>query len=92
MNKTELIEALAEKTGQPKKESGEVLDALLGIVSDTLAAGDTIQLIGFGVFGITETQARAGRNPKTGEVLEIAAGKRPKFTPGSKLKAAVSNA
>lgn len=90
LNKTELIEALALKTGNTKAASGETIDALFEIITDALGQGDTVQLIGFGAFGITETTARTGRNPQTGAAIEIPAGKRPKFTAGAKLKAAVN--
>ena len=90
MNKTDLIDALALKTGHTKVASGEVVDALFEIIGDALAQGDTVQLIGFGAFGITETKARAGRHPQTGEAIQITASKRPKFTAGAKLKAAVN--
>jgi DNA-binding protein HU-beta len=90
LNKTDLIEALALKTGHTKVASAEVVDALFDIIGDALAQGEAVQLIGFGAFGITETKARTGRNPQTGNTIQIAAGKRPKFTAGAKLKAAVS--
>lgn len=90
MNKTDLIDALALKTGHSKVASGEVIDAMFEIIGSALAQGEAVQLIGFGAFGITETKARAGRNPQTGAAIQIAAGKLPKFTAGAKLKALVN--
>jgi DNA-binding protein HU-beta len=90
LNKADLIEALALKTGHTKVASGEVIDAMFEIIGGALAQGETVQLVGFGSFGITETKARAGRNPQSGEAIQIAAGKRPKFTAGAKLKALVN--
>lgn len=90
MNKTELIEALAAKTDLSKASAGRAVDALTEIVSETLAKGDSISLIGFGTFSVGERAARTGRNPKTGAELKIAASKTPKFSAGAKLKAAVN--
>jgi DNA-binding protein HU-beta len=90
MYKTELIQALAHRTGQTKVASGEVVDAFFEIIGDALSQGDTVQLIGFGAFGITKTKARTGRHPQTGDAIQLPAGKRPKFTAGAKLKAAVN--
>lgn len=90
MNKTDLIEALALKTGHTKVVSGEVIDAMFEIIGNALAQGEPVQLVGFGAFGVTETKARAGRNPNTGEAIQIAAGKRAKFTAGAKLKSLVT--
>jgi DNA-binding protein HU-beta len=66
------------------------VDAFFEIIGDALSQGDTVQLIGFGAFGITKTKARAGRHPQTGDAIQLTAGKRPKFTAGAKLKAAVN--
>ncbi len=90
MNKTELIDALAAKCDLSKAAAGRAVDGLVDIITETLAKGDTINLIGFGSFSVGERAARTGRNPKTGEELQIAASKAPKFTAGAKLKAAVN--
>ena len=76
MNKTELVAAIAEKTAQ----------AFTEVVSDELAKGEKIQLVGFGTFEVSERSAREGRNPRTGETMKIAASKAPKFKAGKALK------
>jgi DNA-binding protein HU-beta len=91
MYKTDLIDMLAWKTCQSKAASGEVVDAFFEIIGEALAQGDTVHLIGFGTFGITKTKARAILHPQTGEVIQLPAGRRPKFTAGAKLKAVVIN-
>ncbi|MBS1161498.1 MAG: family DNA-binding protein [Proteobacteria bacterium] len=90
MNKTELIDALAQKCEFSKADSGRALDALTEIISTALAGGDTVSILGFGNFAVGERAARVGRNPKTGEPLQIAAAKTAKFSAGAKLKAAVN--
>ncbi|MGI5059359.1 HU family DNA-binding protein [Treponema pectinovorum] len=86
MNKSELIDAMAKKSGLTKKDSELALKAFIETVSDTLAKGDDVALLGFGTFGIGERAARSGRNPKTGEVIKIKASKSPKFKAGKALK------
>ncbi len=90
MNKSELIDALAAKTDLTKADAGRAIDGLMEIITETLAKGDTVSLIGFGNFSVGERAARTGRNPKTGAELKIAASKAPKFSAGAKLKAAVN--
>ena len=90
LNKTDLIDALALKTGHTKVASGQVVNALFEIIGDALARDELVQLIGFGAFGVTSTKARTGRNPQTGDVIHIAARRRPKFTAGAKLKASMN--
>lgn len=90
MNKTELIDAIAAKSDLSKAAAARALDSLTEIISDALSNGDSVSLIGFGTFSVGERAARVGRNPKTGEELKIAASKAPKFSAGSKLKAAVN--
>ena len=92
MNKAELITALADQTGQTKAEVTGTLDALLDIIGATLAQGDKLQLTGFGSFETHHRAARAGRNPQTGEAIEIAESTSPKFTPGKLLKDRVADA
>ena len=92
MNKAELITALADQTDQTKAEVTGTLDALLEIVSATLAQGGKLQLTGFGSFETHHRAARAGRNPQTGEAIEIAEAVLPKFTPGKLLKDRVAEA
>lgn len=86
MNKMELIQEVAERTGLAKKDAEKALNALLDTVADTLASGDKVQLVGFGSFEIKEREARTGRNPKTREPIEIPAAKVPVFKAGKALK------
>ena len=90
MNKSELIEALAEKTNVSKAAAGQSIDALVGIITATLAKGGNVALIGFGTFKPAKRVARVGKNPRTGEALKIAATTVPKFSAGTKFKAAVA--
>lgn len=90
MNKTELIDAIAAKCDLSKAAAGRAVDGLTEIIAETLGNGDTVSLIGFGTFSVGQRAARVGRNPKTGAELKIAASKTPKFSAGSKLKAAVN--
>lgn len=71
MNKSELIDAIAEKGGLSKADAGKALDATIASVTEALKAGDTVTLVGFGTFGVKERAARTGRNPQTGATLEI---------------------
>ena len=86
MNKTELTAAVAQKAGLSKSDAAKVLGAFFETVSEELSKGQAVQIIGFGNFEVADYKARTGRNPQTGAVLEIPAGKRPKFTAGSALK------
>jgi DNA-binding protein HU-beta len=86
MNKQELIDAVAAQTGTSKASTNEVIDEVFGAITRAVVAGDTVQLIGFGSFGAGARAARTGRNPKTGEPLEIAAAKTVKFTAGKAFK------
>lgn len=90
MNKTELIEALAQKCDLTKADAGRAVDGLTEVIAETLAKGEVVSVLGFGSFSVSERAARTGRNPKTGEAMEIGASKVSKFTAGSKLKAAVN--
>lgn len=85
MNKGELIAKIAE-AGLTKKDAGIALDAAIAAVSDALAQGDAVQLIGFGTFSVKERAAREGRNPRTGETVKIEASKAPVFKAGKALK------
>ena len=86
MNKTELVAAIAEKTGLTKKDAEGAVKAFTDTVAEQLKAGDKIQLVGFGTFEVSEREAREGRNPLTGEKITIAASKNPKFKAGKALK------
>ena len=90
MTKTELIAEVAEKTGLKKKDAEAAVAAVLTAVEEKLAAGEKVQLVGFGVFDIKERGARIGRNPKTKEEIEIPATRVPVFKAGKVLKDAVS--
>ena len=85
MNKGELIAKIAE-AGLSKKDAGLALDAAIAAISDALAKGESVQLVGFGTFGVKERTAREGRNPRTGEVVKIKAAKVPTFKAGKGLK------
>jgi DNA-binding protein HU-beta len=90
MNKQELIEAVASIAGIGKSAGAGALDAVLNTVSKAVAGGGSVQLIGFGTFTTGERSARTGRNPQTGETIEIAAAKTVKFTAGKAFKDAVN--
>ena len=86
MNKTELIAAIAAKTGETKKDAEATLNAFVNVVSETLAKGDKVQLVGFGSFEVRKKAARKGRNPQTKEEIKIPASKAPVFKAGKALK------
>ncbi|KKB64462.1 DNA-binding protein [Robbsia andropogonis] len=90
MNKQELIDEIAKKTSQSKGAVTETVDAFMETVKSAVAKSDTVQLVGFGSFGSGQRAAREGRNPKTGETLQIAAAKTVKFTAGKAFKDAVN--
>ena len=90
MNKTELIAAIAEKAELSKKDSEKALIAFVDVVTEELKKDHKIQLVGFGTFEVSERNARTGRNPQTGEEMEIAACKAPKFKAGKALKDAIN--
>jgi DNA-binding protein HU-beta len=89
MNKSELIDAMAEGADISKSAAGRALDALTDAIAETLKSGDTVSIIGFGTFQVKERAARTGRNPQTGATIEIAASKSPSFKAGKALKDAV---
>ena len=86
MNKTELIAAMAEQTQLSKKDAEAALKAFVDVVSAELKKGGKVQLVGFGTFEVSERAARTGKNPQTGEPMEIKASKAPKFKAGKALK------
>ena len=89
MNKTDLINAVAEQADLTKKEAGLAVDAVFESIQSSLSKGEKVQLIGFGNFEVRERAARKGRNPQSGEEIEIAASKVPAFKAGKALKDAV---
>ncbi|QES88053.1 HU family DNA-binding protein [Rhizosphaericola mali] len=90
MNKSELIDLLASKSGTTKTDAAKVLDAFTQSVTETLAGGDSITLIGFGTFSVSERSARDGRNPQTGETIKIKASKVAKFKAGKAVSEALN--
>ena len=90
MNRMELVAAIAEKTELSKKDAEKALKAFTDVVAEELKKGEKIQLVGFGTFDVSERAAREGRNPQTGEAMQIAASKSPKFKAGKALKDALN--
>jgi len=89
MNKSELIDAMADAADISKSAAGRALDALTDSIAMSLKKGETVSIIGFGTFSVKERAARTGRNPQTGATIEIAASKTPSFKAGKALKDAV---
>src|SRR5688572_24378416 len=92
MNKSQLTERVAEASGLSKTDASTALDAVLDTIADALVSGDSVTLPGFGTFEVRDRAARSGRNPQTGEALEIAASKAPAFKAGAVLKRSVNDA
>ena len=90
MNKAELIEHVARNAKLSKTEAGRVLDAVTDGITRALKKGDNVLIVGFGGFSVTQRAAREGRNPRTGEAVQIPAAKVVKFTPGKGLKEALN--
>lgn len=90
MNKQELVDAVAAQSGASKALTSEIIDEVLAAITQAVVSGDTVQLVGFGSFGTGARAARAGRNPKTGEALQIAAATTVKFTAGKGFKDSVN--
>lgn len=86
MNKGELVDAIASKADVTKKEADVILTALLDTILETVASGDKVSLVGFGSFEVRDRQAREGRNPKTGETMQIPATRVPAFSAGKVFK------
>ena len=89
IGKSELQQQVAQEAGLNKAQAGRAVDAVLSGIESALKNGEEVRLTGFGSFRVTSTKARTGRNPRTGESISIAAGRRAAFTPGSRLKQAV---
>ena len=90
MNKGDLINKVAEEANITKSQATEALNSVFNIIGETLADGDKVSLVGFGTFSSNHRKARVGRNPKTGEALQIAAKNVVKFKPGKELASAVN--
>lgn len=89
MNKTELVDVIAQRANLSKKAAKEALEATLDAITESLKAGEPVQLIGFGTFKVNQRQERTGRNPQTGKEIKIPATKVPAFVSGKALKDAV---
>ncbi|NCT71539.1 MAG: HU family DNA-binding protein [Xanthomonadaceae bacterium] len=90
MNKTELIDAVADEAEVSKAEAGRAVDAVISSITKALKKGDSVTLVGFGTFQVRKRAARTGRNPKTGDTIKIKASKNPAFKAGKALKDAVN--
>jgi DNA-binding protein HU-beta len=86
MNKAELVEAISKVTGATKADTERTLDAFVDVVSKNIKKKDGVKLVGFGTFAISHRKARVGRNPQTGEEIQIPARKVPVFRPGKELR------
>jgi len=86
MNKAQLIEEVSDKTGLTKKDVRTVVDAVMETIANSLEKGEKVTLVGFGTFQVMQRKARRGRNPQTGEEIQISAKKVPKFVPGKGLR------
>ena len=91
MNKSEFISAVSEAAGSSKSEATAHVEAVINVVTNALKSNNEVTLVGFGTFKAKKREARTGRNPRTGESIQIPASKRPKFTVGKALKDAVNN-
>jgi DNA-binding protein HU-beta len=91
VNKSELVEQIAQRSGLSKDQAGEALGATIAAIEEGLAAGEEIAITGFGKFSVAHRNARQGVNPATGERIQIAATKAPRFSAGAKLKDAVKH-
>jgi DNA-binding protein HU-beta len=89
MNKADIVEQMAEAVGKSKKDSEKILNGLIECIEDALNEGEKIQLVGFGTFEVRERQPRKGRNPQSGEIINIPGGRVPAFKPGKALRDAV---
>ena len=90
MNKAELIGSIADRSGLSKADAGKALEALVSSVQDALSGGERVSLVGFGSWSVDQRDARTGRNPRTGEEIQIAAKRVVKFKPGASLSDAVN--
>jgi DNA-binding protein HU-beta len=90
MNKAELIDAVAASANLTKTDAGDAVDAVFDSISKSLSGGQPVSLVGFGTFSVSDRAARTGRNPRTGETINIAATRVPKFKAGKGLKDAVN--
>lgn len=90
VNKNEMITSVAESASMTKSDASKAVDAVFDAISSALQGGDEVRLTGFGTFAVTQRKATTGRNPRTGETIQIPASKQPKFRPGKSLREAVN--
>jgi DNA-binding protein HU-beta len=90
MNKSEFVDAIADKADLAKSDAAKVIDAMVDVIGEQLNNGEQITLVGFGTFLVSRREARKGRNPQTGKEIDIAASNVPRFKPGKALKDAVN--
>ena len=90
MNKTEYVDAVAERADVQKSDAAKIVDSLVEVIGEQLKKGDQITLVGFGTFLVSKREARKGRNPRTGEEIQIAASNVPRFKPGKALKESIN--
>ena len=86
MNRNELVDAVSSKTDMKKSEASKAVDAVFDSIAEALKDGDEVRLVGFGTFSVASRAASEGRNPRTGEKIQIAASKQAKFKPGKGLR------
>ena len=91
MNKNDLISSVAESSGLTKADAGRAVDGVFDSIASALASGDDVRIVGFGSFSVANRAASKGRNPRTGEEIQIPASKQPKFKAGAPLKSAVNS-
>ena len=91
MNKNDLVAAVAESADLTKADAGRAVDAVFASIEGALKSGGDVRIVGFGTFAVAQRAASTGRNPRTGETIQIAASKQPKFKAGAPLKAAVNS-
>ena len=91
MNKNDLISSVAESSGLTKADAGRAVDGVFESIASALASGDDVRIVGFGSFSVANRAASTGRNPRTGEEIQIPASKQPKFKAGAPLKSAVNS-
>ena len=91
MNKNDLVSAVADSSGLTKADAGRAVDAVLDSIASALKSGGNVRIVGFGTFSVAQRAATTGRNPRTGETIQIKASKQPKFKAGAPLKDAVNS-
>ena len=90
MNKTDLVASVANATGMSKADAGDAVESVFDAISSALSGGGEVRLVGFGTFSVSHRKATQGRNPRTGETIQIKASNQPKFKAGKALKEAVN--